>query len=407
MAGGRRLPLFLCGALAEPRVAAAVFGAPMPAGANARLADHALVWSPRPGRGVPAGHPGLVPRAGRAVAGRLVDPGPGPAARHAAFAAICGARLAECRVETATGPVPAIVALPEAAPGGPPQDGPLQNWTPQDWTPEAWAAPWAAILADAAEAVLSVADRTPLAALRLRYPMALARAASRLRAGTTTGGPARLRHRPVQEPGREDVATLALDRPYQGYFAVEEAALRPRRFDDAPGPVVHRAVFVMADAVAVLPYDPARDRVLLIEQFRPGPHLRGDPNPWSLEAIAGRIDPGESAADAARREAVEESGLALGEMRALPGHYPSPGAVTEFIEGFIGLADLPDSVAGLGGLAVEDEDIRSHVVPFDALMALLESGEIGNGPLQILALWLARLRPEVRALAAGPEMPRA
>jgi ADP-ribose pyrophosphatase len=389
------LPLFLCGALTYPQVAAAVSAAPLAPGRDALLRDHALVWSPVAVEGLLPGHPNLVPRAGAGVSGVLVDLGPEAMARHAAFTTILGARLEPREVETASGMVTALVALAAEdaqAPGA------------RDWVAADWVDPWAAILAGAAEAVLSVAGREPLAALRLRYPMALARASSRLRAAAAGDGPARLR----RVPALQDVAVDWLERPYQSYFAVEEAGLRVRRFDGAPSPELRRAVFAMADAVAVLPYDPVRDRVLLIEQFRPGPFLRGDPNPWLVEAIAGRIDPGETAADAARREAEEEAGLALGELIPLPGHYPSPGAVTEFIEGFIGLVDLPDSAGGLGGLASEHEDIRSHVTGFDDLMALVESGEVGNGPLVILALWLARLRPGLRAAGSpGSQMPRA
>ena len=57
---------------------------------------------------------------------------------------------------------------------------------------------------------------------------------------------------------------------------------------------VTRAAFVSGDAVTVLPYDPLRDRVLVVEQFRAGPQARGDAQAWQMEAIAGRIDPGET-----------------------------------------------------------------------------------------------------------------
>ncbi|MEY5032678.1 MAG: hypothetical protein RL354_1709 [Planctomycetota bacterium] len=101
-----------------------------------------------------------------------------------------------------------------------------------------------------------------------------------------------------------DVAVLTRTEPYAGFFAVEEQDLRFRRFDGTLSDPVNRATFVAGDAVTVLPYDPVRDRVLLVEQFRVGPHLRGDANPWQLEAIAGRIDPGETVEATAIREAI-------------------------------------------------------------------------------------------------------
>jgi len=135
---------------------------------------------------------------------------------------------------------------------------------------------------------------------------------------------------------------------------------------------------------------------LLIEQFRPGPYLRGDHAPWSLEAIAGRIDGGERPEDAVRREAMEEAGVTLKQLVPLSSYYPSPGGTNEYLYCFVGLADLPDSLAGLGGLESEAEDIRSVVVPFAALMEAAANGEAQNGPLLICALQLERLRDGLR-----------
>ena len=135
----------------------------------------------------------------------------------------------------------------------------------------------------------------------------------------------------------------------------------------------------------------------MIEQFRAGPYARGDANPWLIETVAGRIDGGETPEEAARREAEEEAGLTLKALIAGPRYYPSPAAKAEYIYSFVGIADLPDSAAGLGGLASEAEDIRSHVISFDRLMALVDSGEIDNAPLQLIAFWLARERPRIRA----------
>ena len=63
------------------------------------------------------------------------------------------------------------------------------------------------------------------------------------------------------------------------------------------------------------------------------------------------------------------------------------------------LADLPDSAAGLGGLASEAEDIRAHVIGFDAVLAMADSGEIDNAPLLMLVLWLERRRDALRRAA--------
>lgn len=222
------------------------------------------------------------------------------------------------------------------------------------------------------------------------YPQSLQRAASNLRAAANPS-PRGLR----QGGGALRIETQVL--PYRGFFDVAEYDLRYPRFDGSYSGVTTRAAFVMADAVTVLPYDPIHDRVMLVEQFRMGAYMRGDPLPWTLEPIAGRIDADEPPEDCARREALEEAGLSLGRLIPVANYYPSAGAVTEYIYSFIGLADLPLSSAGTGGLADEEEDIRAHIVSFEAAMEMLDRGEIEIAPLILSLLHLARIRDRLRA----------
>ncbi|OYU19758.1 MAG: tellurium resistance protein [Rhodobacteraceae bacterium PARR1] len=270
-------------------------------------------------------------------------------------------------------------------------------WCGTDSAGPASAAPdWhpAPALTDALRAalpdILALMDHDPARIARRLVPM-LVRAASRLRAGTDPA-PHSLRRQPM--PG--DVQVQAHRQPYASFFAVEEMDLSFRRFDGSLSPVVNRAAFISGDAVTLLPYDPRRDRVLLIEQFRPGPFVRGDTNPWSLEAIAGRIDPGETPEQAGRREAMEEAGLTPGALLPVAGYYPSPAAKIEYLYSYVALCDLPDGIEGVFGVEGEAEDIRGHLIPFDRLMALVASGEVGNGPLILSALWLQRERSSLR-----------
>ncbi|MBT8456471.1 MAG: NUDIX domain-containing protein [Rhodobacteraceae bacterium] len=255
------------------------------------------------------------------------------------------------------------------------------------WDLAGWADRWGPVVAEAAEEVMADFGSVAPEETGRRYPQMLMRAASRLRAAADPA-PMTLRH-----DGKADtIHTSAMRRPYSGYFGVVEHDLRFPRFDGGESEDVTRAGFMMADTVTVVPYDPVRDRVLVIEQFRYGAFVRGDPRPWMLEPVAGRIDPGEAPEDAVRRECVEEAGLTLGALHLMSGHYPSPAAVSEYLYTYIGLAELPDEAAGLGGLADEHEDIRAHVIPFDRLMALVESGEAATGPLVLSAYWLAHNR---------------
>ncbi len=220
-----------------------------------------------------------------------------------------------------------------------------------------------------------------LAALRVE-------AASRMRAAGAAARGLRV--------GSGEVVAGVPEPSHSGFFGLDIWELQHRRFDRQMSPRLVREVFVMGDAVTVLPYDPVRDRVLLIEQMRMGPLGRGDPLPWQLEAIAGRIDPGETPEVAARREAVEEAGLVLGALEKVAEYYPTPGAVTEYLYSYVALCDLPDGAAGVFGAADEAEDIKGHLVPFDRLVDVMATGEIGNAPLLLTVLWLQRERARLR-----------
>ncbi len=194
----------------------------------------------------------------------------------------------------------------------------------------------------------------------------------------------------------DDVKVTEIARPYVDFFAVDEFDLSFRRYDGGQSEMVRRAVFLATDAVIVLPYDPIRDRVLLIEQFRPGPFARGDAKPWQLEPIAGRVDSGETSEDTAHREALEEAGLSLQALHEVAHCYASPGCSTEYFNIYVGITDLPDDIEGVAGLDVEAEDIRSYLFSFETLMQMVDGMQAVNAPLVLAGLWLARHRERLR-----------
>jgi nudix-type nucleoside diphosphatase (YffH/AdpP family) len=284
-----------------------------------------------------------------------------------------GFTLRELAIETDAGPGTALCYFPD--------DGPADDGVP--WRLEDWVAEWGAICTWAAVEFMECMGRMDAGQAAALYPQMLVRAASRLRA-ESDAGPVALR----ADLTAADVLDEAPRQPYTAFFSLSEQRLRFPRFDGSLSAPVERVAFVSGDAVTVLPYDPVRDRVLVVEQFRYGIYRRGDPRPWSLEAVAGRIDPGESPEAAARREAMEEAGLVIGALHHVSSYYPSPGAVTEYLLSYVGVADLPDEAAGLGGVPDEHEDIRGHVIARDRLMDLIETGEVDNAPLILTAWWL-------------------
>ena len=367
--------LFFYGTLCHLPLLRAVLGrdvAPEPA----VLPGHAVFWAQ--GQAFPLIQ--VVP-GGRAGGVLLRDPTPQDVARLDFYEGGFGYVRREVMVLAPGGAVAARVYFPETG-----------QWQPgAEWGLADWAAIWGETVVATAGDFMALMAEKPAAGTRARYPQMLVRGASRVRAATAAPT---VRRRHAQSG---DVVVEGFCQSYAEFFAVEDYALRYRRFDGSLSAPVSRAAFVSCDAVTVLPYDPSRDRVLLVEQFRVGAMARGDPQPWLLEAIAGRIDPGESPDQTARREALEEAGLSLGDLLVVAGYYPSPGVKTEFLYSYVALCDLPDGVAGTFGLASEAEDIRGHVLGFDEFMALVASGEINNAPLLLTALWLSRARDRLRA----------
>ena len=194
--------------------------------------------------------------------------------------------------------------------------------------------------------------------------------------------------------------TLALSHAkrsvYKGFFSVEEHDLTYQKFNNEQSNVVTRSTLVSSDAVIVLPYDPINDRILLIEQFRAGPYVKGDENPWVLEPIAGLIDEGETPESAGIREAQEEAHLEIKRLELVARSYPSPGISTEFFHQYIGIVELLDSSNLIAGLQSENEDIRSHIFEYEQFFEMIESGKVKVGPLILLGLWLSKNRNRLR-----------
>ncbi len=176
---------------------------------------------------------------------------------------------------------------------------------------------------------------------------------------------------------------------YQGFFKLDEYQVSHRLFDGSYSQVLSREVFERGDAVVLIPFDPVRQEVVLIEQFRPGA-IRAGETPWMLEFIAGMFDKGESPVDVAIREAKEEANLTLDENQISPvmKYLSSPGGMSEAIYLFTATIDSTN-VGGVYGLPEEGEDILVHVVKLVDALQLLEQGKIVNAATVIGLQWLA------------------
>ncbi|HEX5678451.1 MAG TPA: NUDIX domain-containing protein [Alcanivorax sp.] len=187
---------------------------------------------------------------------------------------------------------------------------------------------------------------------------------------------------------------LKRETPFQGFFRLDRLHLRHRLFEGGWSGTVQRELFVRPPAAAVLPYDPRRGEILMVEQFRVGA-LDWRDTPWCLELIAGLADKeGEPVADLVRREAQEEAGVEIGEMKRVAHYMPSPGGSNERLQVFVGRADL-SGAGGVHGVAEENEDIRVVVRPVSEMEALLRSGRVDNAASLIALQWLLLHRTEL------------
>jgi ADP-ribose pyrophosphatase len=190
-------------------------------------------------------------------------------------------------------------------------------------------------------------------------------------------------------------------RLFDGFYAFDQLVIRHERFAGGWSPPLRRELLVQRHAVAVLPYDPRADVVVLIEQFRTGA-IDAEEGPWLLEAVAGLCEPGEAPEHVARREMREEAGLEAGRLLPIGRYRSSPGGTSELVDVFVAEVSAPRE-AGIFGLDCEHEDIRTVPVAAEDAFAALAEGRIVAATAVVPLLWLKAHRPQLRAQWAAIE----
>lgn len=185
---------------------------------------------------------------------------------------------------------------------------------------------------------------------------------------------------------KNDVEQLSVESAYSGFFKLNRYTLKHRLFCGEMSPILHRECFERGHAVAVIAFDPIKDKVVLLEQFRIGAWVHNQ-DAWMYEVIAGIIEDKQSPEEVAYREAKEEAGCDLLALEHICNYYSSPGGSSETLQLYCAAVNS-DGIEGLYGLETEGEDIKAIVVDFSQAMEWLDGGRLNNASTIICLQWL-------------------
>jgi nudix-type nucleoside diphosphatase (YffH/AdpP family) len=149
-----------------------------------------------------------------------------------------------------------------------------------------------------------------------------------------------------------------------------------------------RETYDRGNGATILLYDPDRATVLLTRQFRYPVYVNDHADGMLIETAAGLLDD-DSPEDAIRREAAEETGVAVGELQHVFDVYMSPGSVTERVHFYAAPYSPGTRVDDGGGVATEGEDIEVIEVGFTQALAMVRTGEIADAKTIMLLQWAA------------------
>ncbi len=152
---------------------------------------------------------------------------------------------------------------------------------------------------------------------------------------------------------------------------------------DGTTETLHREVYHSGVGAAVLPLNRDAGTVLLVRQLRIPALLQGG-EATLLEACAGMVDEGDEPADTVRREAEQEMGYRLHDVRRVCTVYTSPGACTETLHLFSARFSPSDRTGAGGGVPAEGERIALLEIPLDQALDMVANGGIRDAKTVIL-----------------------
>ena len=172
---------------------------------------------------------------------------------------------------------------------------------------------------------------------------------------------------------------------YSGFFSVNKYEFIHQKHDGEWSDIVHREVFSGAHVSTLLPYDPIKKEIVLIQQFRAGVLSRYDDD-YLYEIVAGIIDKGENAEGTAKRECMEETGCKVNKVMPIQGYFPAPGSSESYYHLFLGEVEAFEGER-IMGLDSENENILVKSFKVDQVREMLKNKQINNGVTLIALQW--------------------
>ena len=172
---------------------------------------------------------------------------------------------------------------------------------------------------------------------------------------------------------------------YSGFFSLNKYEFTHKKHNGEWTSTVGREIFSGAHVSTLLPYDPIKKEIILIQQFRAGVLSRYDEN-YLLEIVAGIIDEGENPEETAIRECFEETGCEVKKIYPIQSYFPAHGSSESYYNLYLGEIQAFDGER-IKGLEKENEDILVKSFKIDEVRQMLKEKKIMNGLTLVALQW--------------------
>ena len=172
---------------------------------------------------------------------------------------------------------------------------------------------------------------------------------------------------------------------YSGFFSMNKYEFVHQKHNGQWTEKIEREIFEGVHVSSLLPYDPIKKEIILIQQFRAGVLSRYDKK-YLYEIVAGIIDKGENPEETAKRETIEETGCQVKNTLPIYSYFPSPGSSESYYHIFLGEVDTFNGER-IRGVKNENEDILVKSFKIDEVRQMLKEKKITNGLTLIALQW--------------------